>query len=202
MGAYIAGGVFIVVLLVLGIVLIARRPDTSLPPASLTTTYRSPSGFFVAHYPSDFDLRPAVLPPQASGIILEDKDKSHAHVIVIGAIPMEAIEGAPNDPWVIQQHLHPEALVNVPKNDGKYEETARRDESCLNERGAVVVGTITQTGGQRSRVWSCTFTHQSATYIAMYVIAEPTTAAEENRLLKIIDATELTRLADLGETPH
>ena len=42
---------------------------------------------------------------------------------------------------MLQQRLHGEAVANLPKGIARYEEGARREETCLGKPGAVVVET-------------------------------------------------------------
>lgn len=197
-GKFILIGLAIVTLLVLGIFMLARRDEKAAVVKKLEGTYRAPNGFFVAHFPpEELTARTAVLPLSMGGVVLENK--AHTRAIVIGALSLEGktSEGL-RDPWALQQRMHGEALVNIPKADGKYEETGRREDTCLGERGAVVNGSITFKTGQRARVWSCTFANKDAAYIFMYLLSDPMTPADEKQIRGIVDATDLTHLADLG----
>ena len=161
----------------------------------LRGTHRASNGLFIAHFPEDLDARAAVLPTGVGGVVLEDKAKTTT--IVLGSLPPDA-SGAAHDPWMIQQRLRDELLANVPKGTARFEELTRRDETCLGEHGAVVVGQLLESGAQRGRVWSCAFIHKDVGYIALVSLGEPATSDDEKRVRAIVEATELTKLADLG----
>lgn len=167
----------------------ATSPEANLP---LAITHRAPSGLFVAHASEDLQARPAVLPTTVSGTVLENKTKTLA--IVIAAQSLK--DASARDPWSLQQHLRDEALVNV-KGATRFEESARHDETCLGERGAVIVGQLLDGKTPTARVWSCAFVHDGAGYLVLHMLAEPVSATTERRARSIVDATELTHLADL-----
>jgi hypothetical protein len=163
----------------------------------LDGTHRAMNGLFVAHHPPDLEPRLAVLPNGVSGVVLEDKPKTLA--IVLAAQRLEA--GAPHDGWVLQQRLSGEALANLNKGAGKYEETVRRDETCLGKPGAVTLGQVKHGSTRVARIWSCAFVHEDAGYFFLTMLAEPAGTADERYVRSIVDATELTTLADLGDVP-
>lgn len=196
---YVRYGVF-GVLLLLSLVLVIRRLLAPAPPPppdrSLAGTQRAMNGLFIAHYPPELEAKPAIL-PGASGILLEDK----AQHLTIVLSATQADKDTSLDPWTLQQKLRDEALANVPKGIARFEETARREDTCLGERGAVVIGRLAHNKSLRGRVWSCAFVHDNAGYFLLYSLAEPTDAEAEAGARKIIDATELSHLADLGLPP-
>lgn len=161
--------------------------------SEITGIHRASSGLFVAHFPPSFTERPTVMPNGASGLALVDEEHADAIVIVAVSSP-----DAPRDVWLLQKRFHGEALANVPRADGRYEETARRDETCLGRPGAVVVGRVTNRRGEPARVWSCAVTHDDAGYLIMSLIREKAGSDDDKRLRRVIDATELTRLGDVG----
>ncbi len=189
--------VALVALVTFGLVVRTTRCDPPRVDPKTGGTYRAVGGLFIAHYPDDFEAKLAVLPPGAGGVILEDTAKTAT--IVIAATPNEVSTTA--DPWVLQQKLHDEAIANLRKGLARYEEGARREETCLGERGAVVTGKLTSNGKAKAHVWSCAFVHDNAGYLALYMLAEPADSGDERRARSLIDSTELTHLADLGSLP-
>jgi hypothetical protein len=196
-GAWALIGIGVLALVTFGLVVRTTRGEPPRIDPKLGGTYRALNGLFIAHYPDDFEARLAVLPPGAGGIILEDTAKTTT--IVFGAMPNET--SGMTDPWVLQQRLHDEAVANLPKGTARYEEGARREETCLGKPGAVVTGKIMSSGKAKARVWSCAFVHDAAGYLALYMLAEPAGTADERRARAVIDTTELTHLADLGMLP-
>jgi hypothetical protein len=194
-GTYLLLGLGVVVLVICGVVVRALRNDAPARiDGKLDRVHRSNNGLFVAHYPEDFAPRPAVLPSGVGGIVLEDKAKTTN--IAIAALTVDA-SGA-RDPWVLQQQLRDEVVANLSKGAGRYEEATRRDDTCLGHPGAVVTGQIMSKGQRQAKVWSCAFVRETAGYFTLYMLTEPLLTADERRVRSILDATELTRLADLG----
>jgi len=180
--------------------LVFRLTAPAPPPKqdrSLHGTQRAMNGLFIAHFRPDLEAKPAVMPNGVSGLLLEDKEQRLA--IVLAAVPSEG--AVPHEPWALQQKLRDEALANVPKGIARFEEAARRDETCLGERGAVVTGYLAHKTSRRARVWSCAFVHDGAGYLALHVLNEPVDEATERSARTIVESTELTRLADLGAMP-
>ena len=93
--------------------------------------------------------------------------------------------------------IYDEALANLAKGTRKYEETARREDTCAGKPGAVVVGHLGR-GDHQAKIWSCAFVHEGAGYLILTMLEDPSTAADDRRLHAIVEATELTRLSDLG----
>jgi hypothetical protein len=155
--------------------------------------YRADNGLFVAHFPKSLVVGKPVLPGVMSGVVLEDASKGDAVIIV-------AVPEAPRDPWVLQSKLHGEALANVPRADGTYDETQRRDDTCLGQKGAVVVGKVTNKKGEKARLWSCAFLRGEAGYLVMYALRASATPSEEAQVRGVVEATELTRLEDMSGT--
>ena len=183
-------------LVAVGFFVRSLRREAPPPPSLLAGAHRASNGSLIAHFPEDLEPRPSLLPGGVSGITLEDKAKTVT--IVLAAASLETLS---RDPWVLQQRLFPEALANLPKGEATYEETTRRDDTCVGQPGAVVAGRIMQNGDRKARVWSCAFSHDKFGYIAVTMSSEATAPVDEKRLRKIIEATELTRLADLGAPP-
>ncbi|MBX3228037.1 MAG: hypothetical protein KIT84_27570 [Labilithrix sp.] len=196
-GTYALFGVLLAGAAVLLFFRLTRPPEPPPPDRSLHGTTRALNGLFIAHYPPEMEAKPAVFPASASGIAIEDKEQRLS--IVLAAVPQDS--AASHDAWGLQQRLRDEALANVPKGIARFEETARRDERCLGEPGAVVVGRLAHGSSRRARVWSCAFVHEGAGYFVLYSVAEPADDAAEKRARTILDSTELTRLADLGAPP-
>jgi hypothetical protein len=191
-------GLIIVVLVVCAIAaggFFALRVRTSSRQETETLLYRADNGLFVAHFPARFAAKSAVLPSPMGGVVLEDQTRGD--VLVIVALPATS-----NDPWVIHQHVQPEALVNVPRADGRYDERARKDALCHGEPGAVVLGRVNDRHGQPARLWSCTFVHDGTAYLEMYSTADATSARDEASLLRVLDATDLTHLEELMGPKH
>jgi hypothetical protein len=175
-----------------------RKGSPSEPDAKLVSTHRASNGLFVAHFPADLEARAPVLPTGVGGVVLEDKPKWIS--VVIAGFPLDATIA--RDPWAIQQLLRDEALVNVPKGAARFEEATRRDDTCLGERGAVVAGNLVQDSTRRGHIWSCAFIHDSTGYLTLFMLDERASSSEEHRVRTIIDATELTKLANLGGAPE
>lgn len=159
----------------------------------LDASYRADNGRFVAHHPSRFTARKPQLPVEASGVMLLDGARRESIVIVA-----HAAGDSPSEPWLVQKKLHAEALTNLPRNGPAYEETSRGDETCLGRPGAVVLGKSRTAQGEQANVWSCGFVHDGAAYLVMYSVRADSASEDGRRLRAIIEATELTRLA---ETP-
>ncbi|HSO39135.1 MAG TPA: hypothetical protein VLT33_41700 [Labilithrix sp.] len=172
-------------------VALIRRSRSASSEQALASTLRSSNGLFIAHYPASFKTRPVVLPSPLAGALLED-DEAH-ETIVLAAFELEATT-AP-DRWLLQQRFHDEILSNVPKAARSYVEVERRDDRCLGEAGAVVLGRFERPDGARARVWSCAFVKDRRGYIASYVLPE---TAPDARLRRIVDGTELTQLESVG----
>lgn len=197
-GTYLLIGLAVVALVIGGAIVRSLRKDH--PPrveGKLDQVHRSMNGLFVAHYSEDLAPRIAVLPPGVGGVVLEDKAKTTN--IVIAATTIDA--SSARDPWALQQRLRDEVVANLAKGAGRYEESARRDDTCLGKPGAVVTGQILAEGQRQAKVWSCAFLSETAGYFTLYMLAEPVLNADERRVRSILDATELTRLADLGAFP-
>jgi len=175
--------------------LVARHQDGAAPIAGeLAGLHRSPSGLFIAHFPGDFEAKAAVVPSGIDGIVLQEKSKSTAIVITaISADPALA-----RDPWAVQQRLRDEALANLPKGAARFEESARRDETCFGAPGAAVIGQLKQTSATSARVWSCAFSRGASSYLVLTMVAESASTEDHKRARTIVDATELTRLGELG----
>jgi hypothetical protein len=197
-GTYVFVSLAAIALLIAGTWIRSLRQDPApRDEGKLGGTHRSMNGLFVAHYPEDLEARLAVLPPGVTGVALEDKAKSMT--IVLAALTFGPEDS--RDPWALQQRLRDEALANLAKGAGKYEESSRRDEPCLGKSGAVVLGQIMHHGARQARIWSCAFAYDGAGYLALTMLAEPASITDERRVRAIVDATELTHLADLGAVP-
>lgn len=158
-------------------------------------TFRALNGLFIAHYPKELDAKLPVLPPIASGVLIEDKQRTLSIVLV--SVDLDVTNGA-RDPWALQQQLRDEALANLSTGAGRWRETARKEETCLGRDGAAVIGELAVNGTRTAKIWSCAFLDKSAGYLALAMGAEPAAQDALKRAREIVDATELTRLADLG----
>jgi hypothetical protein len=188
----VAGAVLAVAVLGGGAAFVLATRTTSRPPTALMTgVHRADNGLFVAHFPTHFMAHPALV-PGASGVVLEDRARSEAIVIVALAIG----EGL-DEPWAIQQRIHDEALTNLPRGGGAHQETSRTDGTCLGQPGALVLGRVTASSGTRANLWSCAFRLGPAGYLVMYAVPENDTSGAAARLQSVVDSTELTRLGDL-----
>ena len=177
-------------------VLATRTPKGPLP-GPLTGVHRADNGLFVAHFPTTFAARPALIPGGASGVVLEDREHNEAIVIVALTIG----EGL-DDPWALQKRIHGEALTNLPRGGGAHEETSRSDGTCLGQPGALVLGRVTSTTGSRAKLWSCAFRRGPAGYLVMFSLPESDTSGGAARMQSIIGSTELTQLEDItGKRP-
>jgi hypothetical protein len=198
-GSYILGALFVVAAFVALYTAVTRiREASGAKLGPLDGTHRARNGLFIAHYPEDLSARPAVLPSDVGGIRLENKAKTT--FVVLAAAPADFVGG--QDPWALQKRLLDEALANVPKGHARYEEVSRNDETCVGERGAVVTGILSESGTTTARIWSCAFEHDGAGYLALTMVTEPTTAETTKAVRGIVDATELTHLAELGSAPE
>jgi len=190
-------GAILLFALFLGVRRLNATPAPGVPDRSMHGTQRAMNGLFIAHFPPALEAKPAVMPATASGILLEDKEQ-HL-IIVLAAAPTDPAEVS--DRWALQQKLRDEALANVPKGIARFEETARREDTCLGEKGAVIVGHLAYKTSIRAKVWSCAFVHHGAGYFALYSLAQPLDPGAEEKARQIIDSTELTHLSDLGLPP-
>ena len=188
-GLVALAGVGLVGLLVAILVVraVASRPAG---PAKLDESLRALNGLFIAHFPGEMAQRIPTLPQGMFGVRLDDRTK--ATTIVLAAGPRDVTAG---DRWALQQRLLPEILANLKKVDETFEETARREETCLGETGAVVVGKLVEDGKAIARLWTCALVHDEAGYLLVSRINEPVAKDDENQARRIIDATELTHLA-------
>jgi hypothetical protein len=183
-------------LAMIGLVFAVRSCARDKPEKPSTiATYRAPSGLFVAHPPSDMKLSAIALPLPMTGVL----GTTETTAIVIAAGRLDA--SSAHEPWVLSKQYLPEVLPLLPRGGGKLVESDRRDDTCLGERGAVVSGTLTSPTGMRSKLWSCTFVRDDAGYLVVDVHVEPMTIADERRLRTIVDATELTNLAEIVPAP-
>ena len=177
--------------------MIATRPPSAAARGPMTGVHRADNGLFVAHFPTTFTAKAALVPGGASGVVVEDRE--HGEAIVIVALKIgEGLE----DPWTLQKRLHGEALTNLPRGSGAHDETSRTDGTCLGQPGAVVLGRVTSATGSRAKLWSCAFRRGPAGYLAMYSVAENDVSGGAARLQGIVESTELTRLEDMtGSRP-
>lgn len=197
-GAHLVTLVLLAALIAAGVFLVAMKGKPSTPEDPLLRgTHRAPSGLFIAHFPGELTPKDALLPSGVSGLVLEDAPVTLTLVLAAAPSAMGL-----RDPWLLQQRLRDEALANVPKGLARFEETSRVEETCLGERGAVVTGQLAHGSVRRARVWSCAFVHDGAAYFMLYALEEPASAETERRARAILDATELTRLADVGPPPE
>jgi len=173
---------------------VARRTGGGAADPPLSGTQRATNGLFIAHYPASFRPKPIVLPPLLAGSLLED-DTARA-AVVLAAFELEATT-AP-DRWLLQQRFHDEVLANLPKTARSYAEIDRRDEPCLGEAGAVIVGRYVRPDGSKARVWSCAFVKDRRGYIVAYALPDK---EPEAPLRRIVEGTELTQLESIGTPP-
>jgi len=157
----------------------------------LSVSHRDPSGLFVAHYPPGMKLRPAVVAPPLSGVVLDD-ERARGSVVVVARM---LDPGALRDGWALQAQVHEEAFSNVPRVARSWRETARRDDTCVGEPGAVVVGRLTRPDESSAMTWSCAFVRDGRGYFVGFVLPEGSDAHPAMR--RVVEATELTQLAAL-----
>lgn len=170
----------------------SRGSTSDAAAAALDSSFRAENGRFVAHHPKRMVTRRPQLPSGASGVVLVDAEHSESVVIVA-----YATGDAPAEPWLVQKKLHAEALTNLPRSGPAYEETSRGDETCLGKAGAVVLGKARSPRGDAANVWSCGFAHDGAAYLVMYSVRADAPSENGRRLREIVEATELTHLAEL-----
>jgi hypothetical protein len=180
---------------VIGIgITIATRTGGAPPEQPLSSTQRATNGLFIAHYPATYRSKPVVLPTPLAGSLLED-DTAHT-AVVLAAFELEA-STAP-DRWLLQQRFHDEVLANLPKTARSYAEVDRRDDKCLGETGAVIIGRYERPEGSKARVWSCAFVKDRRGYVVAYALPDKDPDAP---LRRIVDGTELTQLESVGTPP-
>lgn len=180
---------------VIGIgIAVARRTGGGAVEPPLSGAQRATNGLFIAHYPPSFRPKPIALPPLLAGSLLED-DTARA-AVVLAAFELEATTTP--DRWLLQQRFHDEVLANLPKTARSYAEIDRRDEPCLGESGAVIVGRYLRPDGSKARVWSCAFVKDRRGYIVAYALPDNDPEAP---LRRIVEGTELTRLESLKAPP-
>jgi hypothetical protein len=198
-GTYVLGALFVVAAVIALDTAVARiREASGAKLGPLEGTHRARNGLFIAHYPEDLSAKAAVLPADVGGVRLEDKSKKV--FVVLAAASADFVAG--QDPWSLQKRLLDEALANLPKGHGRFEEVSRTDETCVGERGAVVTGILAENGRASARIWSCAFEHDGAGYLALTMLTEPATPETVTAVRSIVDATELTHLADIGAGPE
>jgi hypothetical protein len=171
-----------------------REPRRDPRNTALDVTYRAPSGRFVAHFPKDLEPRPALLPGDASGVVLEDRGKAMALVVL--AAPLDP--SAPRDPWTLQQRFHAEAIANLTKGAAAYEEGARREETCNGQPGAVTTGSLMLRDTKLARIRACAFVADDTGYLVLSSLSEPASKEDERLLRSIVDAVEATHLAPIA----
>lgn len=169
-----------------------RWRDARGASSTFTGVHRADNGLFVAHFPDGFSARPAVVPSGMSGLVIEDREKGGAIVIIAQAARDEL-----RDPWALDKQSHGEAFANLPHGGGPSVELSRTDGQCLGQAGAIVRGRATSTRGEPAALWSCAFFRGDDGYVAMYVLGENAAPDEAAYLRRIIDATELTHLSTL-----
>lgn len=182
----------LVAALLVGVALASRALRKDEPDVT-QASFRAHAGFFVARYPSTFVAHAAAAPNGGEAVRLERADADEN--VVVLAMPLG---DAARDPWLVHKRLHPEVLAELPRADKSFDETARSEETCLGEKGAVVVGRTATAHGASAKVWSCAFVHDDLAFVVAYAVREGAPAAEEAALRAVVDATDLTRL---GETP-
>jgi hypothetical protein len=171
---------------------LATRGPGPVVRGPMTGVHRADNGLFVAHFPTSFAARAALVPSGASGVVLEDRAHNEA-IVIVGLTIGEGLD----DPWAIQKRLHGEALTNMPRGSGAHDETSRVDGTCLGQAGAVVLGRVTAANGSRASLWSCAFRRGPSGYLVMYSLPENDSTGGAARLQAVIDSTELTRLEDM-----
>ena len=177
----------------IGLAIVSRTGGPSADQA-LSSTQRATNGLFIAHYPASYRSKPVVLPAPLAGSMFED-DTAHA-AVVLAAFELEPTT-AP-DRWLLQQRFHDEVLANLPKAARSYGETERREDRCLGEAGAVIIGRFERPEGSKARVWSCAFVKDRRGYIVAYALPDD---ARDATVRRVVDGTELTQLESLG-TPQ
>jgi hypothetical protein len=175
--------------------MLATRSPPSDARAPMTGVHRADNGLFVAHFPTSFVARAALVPGGTSGVVLEDRARNEAVVILATTLAADGV----TDPWELQKRAHGEALANLPRGGGAHEETSRTDGTCVGQPGAIVLGRVTSTSGARANLWSCAFRRGPAGYLVMFATPEnaPGGAA---RLAAVVEATELTQLEQITGT--
>lgn len=158
----------------------------------LVESYRAPNGLFVVHYGASLSPRPVKLPATLSAFVGVDA-KGDAVAIVA-----EPLAESGRDPWAAHQHLFKEALALLPRDGVGFDEETRREDTCKSARAAVVVGAIGRPDGGKAKTWSCAFVHDDAAYVMVTMAREGATDADRARLLRVVDAAELTKLGPLA----
>jgi hypothetical protein len=197
--SWTALGLALLLAVAVGVFLVRGRGARDGTHPDMSGAYRAPDGRFVAHFPPGFTARPAALPGGASGVVLVDDERGDA-VVIVAVSSASAL--ATSDAWLLQKRLHDEALSNLPRADGAHDELGRRDETCLGQRGAVILGRVNDRRGQPARVWSCAVSSGDTGYLVMSSLHDKALPEEEKRLRRVVDATELTQLGELAAPPR
>ncbi|WP_146653643.1 hypothetical protein [Labilithrix luteola] len=155
------------------------------------TTWRAPNGLFVARFPSAFAARLADGPPGSTTAVLQIRGGDDA--IVLFAIPLEP---GSREPWWVHKRFYPEVLAALPRATGDYEELSRNDDTSAGDSRAVVHGRLKNGKGESAKVWSTAFVHGNAGYVFAYETREGGRDDDESALRRIVDATELSALAE------
>ena len=187
---YAAAGVAVIGI---GLAIVSRTggPSADQP---LSSTQRATNGLFIAHYPASYRSKAVTLPAPLAGSLFED-DTAHA-AVVLAAFEVEPTTTA--ERWSLQQRFHDELLANLPKTARSYAETERREDRCLGEPGAVIVGRFERPEGSKARVWSCAFVKDRRGYIVAYALPDHDA---DGPVRRIVDGTELTQLESVGPPP-
>lgn len=158
-----------------------------------SATLRAPNGLFVARFPPAFAARLGEAPPGTTVAILQAETSNDA--IVLLAVPLEA---GSREPWSIHMKYYPEVLAALPRANGEYQELNRSDETSGGEAHAIVQGRLENAKGEPAKVWSSAFAHGNAGYVFAYEVREGASGEEEAALRRVVDATELSSLADIS----
>lgn len=154
-----------------------------------TRTHRADNGLFVAHLPSTYVERVGSTSPGGSLLTVHRGDAAAVILARRGG------DGA-RDRWAVQQRLGAEALAALPRASGAYRETSREEGTCAGEPGAIVQAEVTDRAGRPARTWACGFVHGEAAYLLSYLVPDAAASEQEAELRGILDATELTNLAE------
>jgi hypothetical protein len=163
------------------------REEQVVAEGTIDKTFASPNGLFVAHHSAAF--KPTVPPklPRDVGVVALMNQKKDESVYLIALLLPSTI---PDDPWKLHETIQKGFVKGLLGEGLAYEETERKDETCLGEPGAVVRARY-HVENDSGWMWSCTFAHAGYPYRVMYAFPDRH-AGDEALLRKIVDATELT----------
>lgn len=158
--------------------------------ASGLVAHRAETGTFVARAPARLRPVKAVAPPGAALLHLGDDEAGDA--VVIFAEPAEG------DAWTLHKRRAPEVLAALPRGDGSFSETSRREDRCAGETAAIVVGRTQSSRGVPAQVFTCAFRHDDVGYVVAWLEPDGAPTTQTAEVQRLVDTLDLTRLEPTG----